>query len=444
MNIFIAGGGRVGFQLARLLTIDNHDVTVIESDQNVVDHIDYSLDVSTATGKSQDVLLLQQLGVSEADLFIATTGDDEVNLIAATTAKGLGAKTVVARVENRIYNESDILYETILGIDFIISPQALTAHETVNYIQNPGMIGTESFAHGRVQMLQIQVTKAPHAPEESLQDIPLPNGVLVGAITRDGIAKIPHGGSQIQENDTVMLLGKKEEIKKAKSLFQGVEVRNQNVVIMGGSRTGLNLAQILEKDDHNVTLFEWNMIRCNELAAELKKTKVVCRDATSRMSLEQEHIDNTDIFVAATHDDERNIMASVLAKEVGAKRTIAIVHQPDFAPLVRKLGIDHAVTPRSCIANRILKLTSQAHSQSLAMLEDGQIEVLEFNLKEQHPLLDIPIAEIKFPKRSLIGSIMRDDDIIIPTGTDSFQAGDSVIVIVNEKSIDAIRKQFQS
>ncbi len=434
----------MGFQLARLLTIDKHDVTVIESDQNQVDHIDYSLDVSTVTGNAQDVLVLQQLGVSEADLFIASTGNDEVNLIAATTAKGLGAKTVVARVENRIYNESDILYETIMGIDYIISPQALTAHETVNYIKNPGMIATESFARGRVQMLQIQVTKAPHAPEGSLQDIPLPQGVLIGVISRAGKAHIPHGGSHIKEKDTVMLLGSKEGINEAKRLFQGVEVRNQNVVIMGGSRTGLNLAQILEKDDYNVTLLEWNMQRCNELASELKKTKVVCRDATSRMSLEQEHIDKTDLFVAATHDDERNILASVLAKEVGAKRTIAIVHQPDFAPLVRKLGIDHAVTPRSCIANRILKLTSQAHSQSLAMLEDGQIEVLEFKLNENHALLNTPISDIKFPKGSLIGAILRSDTLIIPKGFDAFQAEDTVIVIVNEKSIDSIRKQFQS
>jgi trk system potassium uptake protein len=443
MNIFIAGGGRVGFQLARLLTIDKHDVTVIESDQNQVDHIDYSLDVSTVCGRSQDVLLLQQLGVSEADLFIATTGADEINLIAATTAKGLGAKTVLARVENRMYNESDILYETIMGIDFIISPQALTAHETVNYIQNPGMIGTESFGHGRVQMLQIQVTKAPHSSDESLKDIPLPEGVLIGVLSRDGKASIPYGGSQIETNDTVMLLGEKEGIKNAKHLFQGVEVRNQNVVIMGGSRTGLNLAQFLEKDDHNVTLIEWNMPRCNELASELRKTKVVCRDATSRISLEQENVDNTDIFVAATHDDERNIMASVLAKEVGAKRTVAIVHQPDFAPLVRKLGIDHAVTPRSCIANRVLKLTSQAHSQSLAMLEDGQIEVLEFKLKDEHPLLETPITDIKFPERSLVGTILRNDKVIIPSGKDTFLLGDTVIVIVNEKSIDAIRKLFQ-
>jgi trk system potassium uptake protein len=443
MNIFIAGGGRVGYQLARLLAKDNHNVTVIEADQNQVDHIDYSLDVSTVTGRSQDVLLLQQLGVSDADLFIASTGVDEVNLISATTAKGLGAKTVVARVENRMYNESDILYETIMGIDYIISPQALTAHETVNYIQNPGMIGTESFGRGRVQMLQIQVTKAPHGPDESIKDIPLPDGVLIGVISRDGVANIPYGGSKIREKDTVMLLGEKDSIKNAKRIFQGLEVRNQNVVIMGGSRTGLNLAQILEKDGHNVTLMEWSMPRCNELASELRKTKVVCRDATSRISLEQENVNNTDIFVSATHDDERNIMASVLAKEVGAKRTVAIVHQPDFAPLVRKLGIDHAVTPRSCIANRILKLTSQALSHSIAMLEDGQIEVLEFVLKDEHPLLNTPLKDIKFPKRSLVGSILRDEKVIIPSGDDSFEPGDIVILIVNEKSIESIRKLFQ-
>jgi trk system potassium uptake protein TrkA len=381
MNIFIAGGGRVGFQLARLLSKENHDVTVIETDQNQVDHVDYSLDVSTVTGRAEDVLLLQGLGVSEADLFIAATGDDEINLISATTAKGLGAKKVVARVENRIYNESDILYETIMGIDYILSPQALTAHEIVNYVQNPGMVATESFGNGRIRMLQIQVTKAPHAENESLKDIQLPEGVLVGVISRNEEAQIPYGGSQIQQDDIVTLVGKAESLDKAKKLFQGVEVRN-------------------EKDGRSVKLFEWNMTRCNELASQLKKTKVVCRDATSRMSLEQEHVADYDIFIAATHDDERNIMASVLAKEVGVRTALAVVHQPDFVPLVRKLGIDHAITPRACIANRVVKLTSREHNQSIAMLEDGQVEILEFDFNCESPLIGQRLADIKFPQQS--------------------------------------------
>ena len=442
MNIFIAGGGRVGFQLARLLSKENHDVTVIESDQNQVDHVDYSLDVSTVTGRAEDVLLLQGLGVGEADLFLAATGDDEINLISATTAKGLGAKKVVARVENRIYNESDILYETIMGIDYILSPQALTAREIVNYVQNPGMIAAESFGNGRIRMFQIQVTKAPHAAGQSLKDIDLPGGVLVGVISRAGEAQIPSGASQIQKDDIVTLLGQSESIESARKLFQGVELRNDKVVIMGGSRTGLQLAEILEKDGRSVKLFEWNMSRCNELASKLKKTKVVCRDATSRMSLEQEHVDDADIFIAATHDDERNIMASVLAKEVGARKGLAVVHQPDFVPLVRKLGIDHAVTPRACIANRILKLTSQEHHQSIAMLEDGQVEILEFKFNPSSPLHGKPLADIKFPEQSLVASIVRNDEVIIPTGIDTLQADDTVIVITTGDSLEAVRKLF--
>lgn len=442
MNIFIAGGGRVGFQLARLLSKENHDVTVIETDQNQVDHVDYSLDVSTVTGRAEDVLLLQGLGVSEADLFIAATGDDEINLISATTAKGLGAKKVVARVENRIYNESDILYETIMGIDYILSPQALTAHEIVNYVQNPGMVATESFGNGRIRMLQIQVTKAPHAENESLKDIQLPEGVLVGVISRNEEAQIPYGGSQIQQDDIVTLVGKAESLDKAKKLFQGVEVRNDKVVIMGGSRTGLQLAEILEKDGRSVKLFEWNMTRCNELASQLKKTKVVCRDATSRMSLEQEHVADYDIFIAATHDDERNIMASVLAKEVGVRTALAVVHQPDFVPLVRKLGIDHAITPRACIANRVVKLTSREHNQSIAMLEDGQVEILEFDFNCESPLIGQRLADIKFPQQSLVASILRKEEVIIPTGEDVLEPNDTVIVITTSESLDAIRKLF--
>lgn len=442
MNIVIAGGGRVGFHLARLLSKEKHNVTVIESDQNQVDHVDYALDVSTVVGKCQDVLLMQELGVGQADLFIAATGDDEVNLIAATTAKGLGAKKVVARVENRIYNESDILYETIMGIDYILSLQALTAHDVANYIENPGMVATESFARGNIQMLQMRVTQSPLQPGETLQDIQLPKGVLLGVIHRGNVIEIPSGQSTIEANDVVTLVGSTESMTATKKKFQGVVVKNESVVIMGGSRTGHYLAETLENSGVTVKLMDWDMERCNKLAAELKKTKVVCRDATSRLALEQEHIDRADIFVAVTPDDERNIMACVLAKEVGVRETIAVVHQPDFASLVNKLGIDYAVTPRSCIASRVMKLTMQQENHSIAVLEDGEIEILEFTIKESCSAFGKKLSEIKFPKESLIASILRGEEVIVPTGEDTIQAEDSVIVITRSKSLEAIRKMF--
>ena len=185
------------------------------------------------------------------------------------------------------------------------------------------------------------------------------------------------------------------------------------------------------------------MARGNEVAAVMRQTKVVCRDATWRLELEQEHVDGADIFVAATHDDEHNIMASVLAKEVGVREALAVVHQPDFAPLLGRLGIDHAVTPRTCIANRILKLVNREQSAALAVLEDGKIEILEFKLEASSPLVGEDLKSIKFPKQSLVASILRGEEVIIPRGANKLQAGDSVIVIVEARSLEAIQKLFQ-
>ena len=442
MNIFIAGGGRVGFHLARLLSAENHNITVIELDQNQVDHVDYSLDVGTVKGNGGDVMLLKSLDVGSADLFLSVTGDDEINLIAAATAKGLGARQVVARAHDQVYLDSDVLYETIMGIDYILSPEALTAHEIVTYIENPGMVTVESFGRGMVEMRQMRVARSPLKEGQTLKDITLPDGVLVGVLSRNGTVEIPDGNSTFKEHDLITLVGRKERMSEAQALFQGVEVKHDKVAIMGGSTTGLRLAQVLENHGRSVKVFDWNLARCNEMAAQLKKAKVVCRDATSRLALEQEHIDGFDIFVATTRDDERNIMASVLAKEVGVTETVAVVHQPDFAPLVGKLGIDHAVTPRACIANRVLKLVSQERVSSVAILEEGQIEILEIMVTKDSPMAGKPLAQAKLPSDCLVATILREQQVIVPGGGESLLPEDSIVLIAAADSLELVRKLF--
>lgn len=442
MNIFVAGGGRVGFHIARLLSAEKHDVTVIEADSNQIEHIDYNLDVRTIKGNASDVLLLKTADAGAADLFLAFTGDDEVNLIAATTAKGLGAKQAVARAHNATYIESSILYETIMEIDYVLSPEALTAHEIATYIENPGMVALETFGRGLVQMRQLRVSKSPLASGQTLKDLALPPGVLLGLITRNGHVEIPHGNSTIHPHDVVTLIGHKERMGQLLALFQGVDTHNHKVVVMGGSAIGVQLAQILENHGRAVKLFDWNMAKCKEMAALFKKTKVVCRDATSRLALEQEHVDGADVFVSATRDDERNIMAGVLAKEVGAKQTVCVVHQPDFAPLVTKLGVDHAVTPRACIANRVLRLVSQRTVSSLAVLEEGRVEILEFKIKGDSPALGHRLVDVKFPKDCLVATILRGEEVIVPGGDDEIHAGDSVIVIAAAAAVGAVRRLF--
>lgn len=443
MNIFIAGAGRVGFHIARLLSAENHDVTVIEIDPNRLEQVDYVLDVSTVTGNTSSVMLLKEAAVAKGDLFVAASGDDEINLIAAATAKGLGARQVVARVDNPTYVEANILYETILGIDYILSPDALTAFEIVKYIESPGMVAAEDFGRGLVQVRQVRITKSPTARGETLKDVVLPPGVLVGVISRNAEIMIPHGDATVERGDLVTLIGKREQMEPVQKLFQGHEPKPKNVIVMGGGLIGLHLAQALEKRNIAVKLIDWNLERCNELAAKLAQTKVVCRDATTRITLDQEHVAGADAFVATTNDDERNIVASILANEVGANRTIAVVHQPDFASLVSKLGIDHAVTPRASIANRILRLVHQKTMSASVVLEEGQVQVVEFAVEADIAITGRRLKEITFPRGALVAMILRGDEVIVPSGDADVRAGDSIIVIAVSDSLEAVQKLFQ-
>ncbi len=446
MNVFIAGGGRVGFHLARLLSIENHDVTVIEKDPNRVKRVDYTLDVSTIEGTGVSVMLQKEAGVGKADLFVSATGDDEVNLIAAATAKGLGAGQVVARVDDPTYLEANILYETVLGVDYLLSPEALTALDIVKYVENPGLVASESFARGMVKLQQMRVTKSPTSGGKTLKDIDLPPGVLLGVISRKGNALIPHGDSIVEPGDVVTLIGKKDRMASVKDLFQGTDPKLERIVVMGGGSIGFHLAQVLQNRQVKVKVFDWNMERCKVLAATLDKAKVVNRDATTREALAEEHVEDADVFVSTTDDDERNIMAGVLAKEVGVTHTISVVHQPDFVPLVGKLGIDHAVTPRASFANRVLKLVHQKSVSSLAVLEEGQVEVLEFKVTGETPILGKTLKDA-FERRVapgvLVASILRGEHVIVPRGDDEILAGDALILIAAPGSLESVTKLFQ-
>ncbi len=443
MNIFIAGGGRVGFHLARLLSKERQDVTVIESNADRVEEVDYALDVSTVLGDGSSSLKLQALGVGSAELFVASMGDDETNLIAAALAKGLGAKQVVARVDNPKYIKDPILYEEVLGLDYILSPDALCALEIADYCEHPGIIASEDFGRGRVHMREVRVAHTPTVNGKTLKDVLTPrSGVLLGVINRDGESFIPHGDAKISVGDQVTLIGQADRLQEVQRLFQAETFQPSRVAIMGGSRLGRHLADALERRVRTVKLFERRMKSCHDLAEELPHAKIVCRDGTSRVALEQEHINEYDLFVAATNDDERNIMASVLAKQVGARMVVAIVHQPDFAPLAARLGIDYAVTPRTSIANRILKLVHQPMVTSLAVLGEGQVEVVELTVSSTSPLAGKMLKDCasKLPRGALIATILRGDDVVVPGGDDRINAGDGLVLIAATESLATARR----
>jgi len=445
MNIIIAGGGRVGYHLAKLLAIEHHDLTVIEKDPERLELIDQAVDASTINGNVISVVMLKESGVENADLFVSVTGRDEVNLLAAAAAKGLGAKQVVARVDEEAYIESSILYEAVLGIDYVLSPEALTALDIAKYIETSGIAALQDFGRGRVQMRQVRVSKSPTVGGKTLKDVVPPgSGVLLGVISRGSEIVIPHGDSIVEPGDMVTLVGKTEALEAMQKRFQGKESHIQRVVIMGGGSMGFLLARALDRRRRSIKIFERNPLRCEELANGLEHVEIICADGSSRETLERELAGEADVFVSVTDDDERNIMASVLAREVGAERTVAVVHQPDFASLVPKLGIDHAVTPRACLANRVLRMVHSGAVTSLAVLEEGRVEVVELSAKDKSPILNRPLKDLrnKFPKNALVAAILRGDQVIVPSGADAIRPGDSVVLIVDSESLESVQKLF--
>jgi trk system potassium uptake protein TrkA len=270
----------------------------------------------------------------------------------------------------------------------------------------------------------------------------MPEGVLVGLVSRNGSLFIPRGDTELRDGDLVTFIGLPQQMPVLRKQFQGQEPKLDDVVIMGGGTVGLHLARILETRKPSVKLLDWDPNRCEYLSSELSKTEVICRDASSRTSLEEERVDQTDVFVATTNDDERNIMAGVLAKEVGAARCVAVVHQPDFAPLVAKLGIDHAVTPRACVANRVLRIVRRDSASSVTVIEEGHVEVLEFTVTGNSPILGKSLKDARIPRDALVANILRGDKVIVPHGDDEFHAGDSAVVLAKMNALEAVRKLF--
>lgn len=435
----------MGYHLAQLLAVEHHSLTIIEKDPERLELIDQTIDAGTVNGNVISVILLKEAGVESADLFVSATGQDEVNLLAAAAAKGLGAKQVVARVDEQAYIESSILYEAILGIDYVLSPDALAALDIAKYIETSGIAAVQDFGKGRVQMRQIRVIHSPTAGGKTLKDVcPPGSGVLVGVISRNAEVIVPHGESTVKRGDMLTLVGRPSALDTLQKEFRGKEVRNERVFIMGGGSMGFLLARALDVRHKTVKIIERNPRRCQELAAGLERVEVICADGSSRQTLERELAGEADVFVAVTDDDERNIMASVLAHEVGAERTVCVVHQPDFASLAPKLGIDHAVTPRAVLANRILRMVHSGSVTSLAVLEEGKIEVVELSAKAESPVLDRPLQDLKkrFPQDALVAAILRGDQVIVPSGADVIKAGDSVVMIVTSESLDSVQKLF--
>jgi len=443
MRIVVLGGGTVGKSIADLLCQNRHSVTVVERDALTARQINEEIDVRVVTGSASESSVLFQADVLGADLCLAVTGDDEVNMVAASMAKAMGARRTVARVYAPVFIDlSTFDYQRHFGIDRMVSMEHLSALELARSIRNPGSVAVENFARGELEVQEIEVSERSKAAGTKVIELGVPASVRIGSIHRENKMWIAGARDVIEATDRITLIGRREDIDGVKDLFQDKAEPKQGVVIAGGGETGYHLARTLEGPRFSLLLMDNRRDRCEFLAAHLKHTTVVQADATRRSVLEEERVGSADVFVACTGDDENNIMAGVEALDIGAKSVMAIVQRPDYANVVGKLGIDVAVSPRDVIARQVLAFLNTGTVISRSTLPGGNIDVLEIEVVEGVRATQSVLAKLELPPGCLIAAVIHTDFVHVPGADDRLAPGDTVVALIDSGAVEATLEFF--
>lgn len=444
MKALVVGAGEVGLEIASRLSRDNQDVVVVERNTTLVEKARNCLDALVIQGSGASVSVLERAGLKEADLMIAVTGYDEVNIVACLLAKRFGVPRTVARLRNPEYGGKKALVSNeALGIDLVINPERVTAIEIADVLKNPSAVEVEYFAGGRLQMLGFRVD--PEAPIVGKRIVDLDLTVLIAAISRNGDIIIPHGDVEIRARDLVYVLGRTGSLTGMGLLVRRKEDSVRQVMIVGGGRIGCQLAQMLQSYRHvglSVKLIEQDPDRCMELAEILPDVLLLHGSGTDLELLQEENVAEMDAFVAASGHDEASILSALLAKHLGVPKVIAAVNEAAYGPLINALGIDQGIHPRLVTASTILRLLRGGQILSVTILKDERVEVTEMSIPDRAPALRRQLKHLKLPRGILVGGIARGDEIIIPRGNDMLLPGDEAVIVSLPDKAETVSRYF--
>ncbi len=444
MKIVVLGAGTVGTWIADLLCQDRHSVTVVDVDPEHTRRINEELDVRGISGEAAHASVLFQADILGADLCLAVTGDDEVNIVAASMAKAMGARRSIARVYAPVFRDlSTFDYQRHFNIDRMLSLEHLSAMELARNIRAPDAFTVESFARGAIEVQEVIVAERTRAIDKPLKELRLPKGVRIGSIYRSGQLKIAGADDRVLLEDRITLIGRRENVDEVRDLFRTGSVPRQGIVIAGGGETGHHLARVLQGDRFAVVLMEESRERCHVLANSLPHVTVVQADATRRAVLEEERVGSADVFVACTGDDENNIMAGVEAREIGAAKIMAVVGRPDYADIVGRLGIDVAVSPRDVMAKQVMSFLQSGPIVARMPLPGGNVSVYEIEVHPGAPATEHVLASLALPGQCLIAAVMRAEYAMVPGADDRLRAGDTVIALIDDDELERALQVFQ-
>lgn len=438
MNVVILGAGTVGSSIAEQLCSSSHSVTLVDRDPDRVRSINEKYDVRALTGSASQSSVLFQAGMVAADLCLAVTGVDEVNIVAASMARKMGARRTVARVYGSVFRDlSTFDYQQHFGIDRLLSLEHLTAMELARCIRNPGSVVVEQFARGGLEVQELIIGQPGKVTQGPIRTIQFPANARLGTIQRANRMWIASAEDQLEVGDRVTIFSRPEHIDPIRTLFSIEKTLPKRVVIAGGGETGLHLARMLERETFKVMLIERDKDRCQVLAGLLENTSVVHDDATVREVLEEERVESADFFVACTGDDESNMMLGVGAKDIGAKKVLAVIGRPDYGRITERIGIDVAVSKREAMSKQINAFLNEGNLLSRAKLPGGLISVLELEVAEGSAGTIAPLADVGLPDRCLVAAIIRQDTVQVPGAKDQIVAGDVAILIAEDDVIDS-------
>ena len=436
------GAGQVGFHLARVLSEAGHEVVVIESDPERRASLEETLDVAVVEGNGAYLPVLERAEVGRAELLMAVSSSDEANMVASLLARRLGVRRSVVRVhiaEEVISHRK--AYQEAFGIDLLLSTQLLTTVRILDHLRGHHTMAVEYLAEGKVQLRKFKIDSESVLTKVPLKEAGVPRGGLVVGFFRSGELMIPTGDDQAEPGGEALVLATAEVMPRVEEMICGQVEAQDLVVIAGAGETGTTVADALKGWGCRVKLLERNRQRAREVADRFPQYEVLHGDATDLAFLRAERVNKASSFVACTGQDERNLMASLLAQELGVSRVIALVDRTDTQRLWRRLGGVKVVSPRALAYERIQDYVESGYDPAIVSLREGGIFV-ERRLLAASPAAGVTLAEMGTPRGLIVGAVVRGERVFVPRGNDRLEAGDSVILFVQEDELDTVQLLF--
>ena len=447
MKIIIVGCGRVGQTLAEKLNSDGNDVTIIDMSPAKINEVTSKYDVMGVVGNGATYTVQREAGVDTADLFIAVTNSDELNLLCCVIAKKEGGCATIARLKNPEYSEVAPYLKEELGLAMVINPEYAAAEEIARVLRFPSAILIEPFAKGKVELIKFKLTKESEINNLSVKEVAMKyrSGILVCTIERGDEAYIANGDFVFQEKDVVSIVASP---KNANEFFKKIHYKGNSIkdaLVVGGGTITHYLCEILERSGIDLKIIEKDLKVCEELSAQWEKFSIIHGNGTRKDLLLEEGIEQADAFVALSDQDEENILLSLFAKEVGKGKLVTRINRTDYDSVISRLDLDTTICPKNITADIIVRYarakrnTGGSNVETMYNVIQGKVEASEFIVKENSPIAGVPLKDLKFKENVLVASIFRNGTVIIPHGGAVIEAGDTVVIVTKQLGLQDVR-----